>query len=347
MDVDFVSFLLQCNSRLEISRSFWYKPAYLISPHQKTLADLFAVEDRAKVSELVVQTCAREDVLFCSDTYHLISPRIEVALCVMRMGDKVLVYGQNATLPQAAPSACAMKDIVFEFMKIIRATDTELLTENEKMIRDQFEQIQKLNNNLLNMQRQLHKANAALNQLNKDLNNRLVKDSLTGLVSRYQYRQEIELAIAGEPDKLGIFTFIDLDDFKSVNDNYGHRVGDAFLKGFADRLIKLPFQNLICMRIAGDEFGLYIHGYTEAGMAQFEQIWTAIRTIVLQDPIQTDQVAIQPVCSAGMAVYGKDTADVYDLIEYADHAMYRAKRSGKNTWRAHEKAPDRQNGQPG
>jgi diguanylate cyclase (GGDEF)-like protein len=343
MDKEFVSFLLQCDNRLEIGKIFWYQPAYLISPHQKSFADLFTPDDRGQVAELIAQTFSRDDVQFCSSKYHLISPRIEVALCVMRMGAKILIYGQNTILSGEDKPGCAIKEIVFEFMKLIRATNTELLTENEKMIRNQFEQIQKLNNNLLNMQRQLKKANAMLNQLNKDLNNRLVKDSLTGLVSRYQYRQEIELMIAKDPDRFGIFIFIDLDDFKSVNDNYGHRVGDEYLKGFAGRLTKLPFSDLICMRIAGDEFGLYIHGYEEAGLEQFEHIWSAISSVVLHEPVQAGQTMIQPVCSAGMAVFGKDTKDVFDLIEYADQAMYNAKRSGKNTFRVFDNTQDKKN----
>jgi GGDEF domain-containing protein len=52
---------------------------------------------------------------------------------------------------------------------------------------------------------------------------------------------------------------------------------------------------------------------------------------------------IQPVCSAGMAVFGKDTKDVFDLIEYADQAMYNAKRSGKNTFRVFDNTQDKKN----
>lgn len=91
----------------------------------------------------------------------------------------------------------------------------------------QFGKIQTLNNELINTRRLLEKANAQLNTLNETLNNRLVKDALTGLVSRYQYRAEMEFFIAKNPGKPGVFTFMDitLDNFKGVNDNYGHGAG--------------------------------------------------------------------------------------------------------------------------
>ena len=171
-----------------------------------------------------------------------------------------------------------------------------------------------------------------LNRVNRDLDNRLVRDALTGLVSRYQYRQEIELAISLAPEKRGIFTFVDLDDFKRINDTYGHAAGDRYLKEFADRLGRLPFENIICMRIAGDEFGFYIHGYDTVEKADIRAIWDRMKELVLKRPVQLGDVQEKVFCSAGMAVYGRDTENVYELIEYADFAMYEAKKSGKNSF---------------
>ena len=88
---------------------------------------------------------------------------------------------------------------------------------------------------------------------------------------------------------------------------------------------------MICMRIAGDEFGLYIHGYDNVAEDDILEIWTKIKEIVLTDPIALGSDVKSINCSAGMAVYGKDTTDIYDLIEYADFAMYEAKNSGKNS----------------
>lgn len=178
----------------------------------------------------------------------------------------------------------------------------------------------------------LEKANASLNMVNADLNNRLVKDPLTGLISRYQYRSEIEMSIASAPSKKGIFTFIDMDDFKGINDTYGHLAGDKYLVGFAERMRKLTINNTLKIRIAGDEFALFTYGLDHIDDSVIEQIWEQIQRHVLSKPLQFDGIELPYSISAGIAVYGEHTFDIYDLIDYADFAMYQAKRSGKNQY---------------
>lgn len=332
MDKDYTSFLLQCDRQMNIINAFWYKPVYLISPYQRKLDDIFAEGDKERVNQLVQKAFAQDEILSCGGLFKLTSPETRISLCMMSAGEKLLVHGIDSSVFDSENTATAVKDIVHKFMQIIKDSDTSLMSENETMIRYQFEQIQKLNNSLINTQRQLKRANSKLNQLNNDLNNRLVKDALTGLVSRYQYREEIELTISKAPEKLGIFTFIDLDDFKSINDTLGHRAGDEYLKVFAQRLTQLPYKNIICMRIAGDEFGLYIHGYDDVSSRDIKEIWSQIKKLVLKEPIVLESIEKDVFCSAGMAVYGRDTNEIYDLIEYADFAMYEAKNSGKNSY---------------
>ncbi len=332
MDKDYASFLLQCDKQMNIINTFWYKPVYLISPFQRKLDDIFSEGDKERVNQLVLQAFAQDEILSCGGLLKLASPETSISLCMMSAGKKLLVHGIDSSVFDSETAATAVKDIVHKFMMVIKDTDTNLMTENATMVRYQFEQIQKLNNTLLNTQRQLKRANSKLNQLNNDLSNRLVKDALTGLVSRYQYREEIELAISKAPEKLGIFTFIDLDDFKSINDTLGHRAGDEYLKVFSQRLTRLPYENIICMRIAGDEFGLYIHGYDDVSSEDIKEIWTQIKEIVLKDPIVLQSVERDVLCSAGMAIYGRNTNEIYDLIEHADFAMYEAKNSGKNSY---------------
>ncbi len=194
-----------------------------------------------------------------------------------------------------------------------------------------FNQIQKLNNELVNKTRETEKMNQQLNHLNKILNDRLIKDPLTGLTSRYQYRDEMMLAINLSPKAMGVFCFIDVDNFKDVNDQYGHQTGDKYLITFAKRLQKININPKIAMRISGDEFGLYFHGYDHIDDKVFENIWDQISKHVMQ-PIIINDVEHLLSFSAGFAVYGKDTKDIHLMIEYADFAMYQAKRSGKNRY---------------
>lgn len=328
-----VSFLLQCDQEYRIIKTFWHQPVYLISPYQKDLMDLFAESDRQSVKMMIQQAGQKPDAEFCIPSCLLVSPKVRISLFLMMMGSQFLICGHSEVREGVDCVHSESKEIIFKFMDVIRTSDPDLMTVNQKMIRDQFEQIQKLNNNLINTQRQLQKANSRLNQLNQDLSNRLVKDALTGLVSRYQYREEIERMIRQAPDRYGLFTFIDLDDFKTINDTYGHRAGDDYLKEFASRLTQIPLTPLICMRIAGDEFGLYSHGYGQVSEQEAAAIWTCLETIVLRKPVAIQDTTVYFSCSAGIAVYGQDTHDIYDLIEYADHAMYEAKKSGKNSFR--------------
>ena len=331
------SFLVECDKDSNILYTFWYQPPFLISPYQKMLGDLFSEAQKERVLRTVREAFAQKEMSACSETFRMISPETEISMCMHATQGKVLVLGfDQAALPRGCASG-TVKDILHRFMKVVCASDTELLTKSEITIRDQLEQIQKLNNDLVNTQRQLKKLNQELNRLNEELNNRLVKDPLTGLVSRYQYGEEIMRAISAAPGKLGIFVFIDLDEFKKINDTWGHQAGDQFLKTFANRLNQLPFENLICMRIAGDEFGLYIHGYDSVGPEETGAIWDAIKQKVLKEIIDTGAGRREARCSAGMAVYGRDTNHVYELIDYADFAMYAAKNAGKNMFSVFDK----------
>jgi diguanylate cyclase (GGDEF)-like protein len=137
-----------------------------------------------------------------------------------------------------------------------------------------------------------------------------------------------------DPKALGLFAFIDIDSFKSINDTYGHAIGDAFLVGFANRLKKIDMQPpTIHMRIAGDEFGLYIHGLQTVDEHYLARFWQQFSEVMMARPIQADTQSIPVSCSVGIAVYGLDTDNIYTLIEYADFAMYQAKNNGKHSYR--------------
>lgn len=219
-----------------------------------------------------------------------------------------------------------------EYINLIRKEFKKTLKDKESESNEYFEEIQKLNNELINTRRQLQKANMKLNTKNKFLEGRLVKDALTGLISRYQYWTEIEKLIENDKDKQGIFVFIDLDGFKNINDTYGHSTGDVFLTEFANRLKKVDIENSIKIRIAGDEFALYTHGYNDVDKETTDLIWNKIKEKITLEPIEINGVEIPVSISCGMAVYGKDTKDIRELIEYGDFAMYKAKNRGKGTY---------------
>lgn len=187
-----------------------------------------------------------------------------------------------------------------------------------------YNSIQKLNNQIINKTRETEKLNNKLNRLNSILNDRLVSDPLTDLVSRYQYRDEINLVIKKHKEDYGLFWFIDIDDFKLINDTYGHNLGDKYLIEFAKRIKKLPFEDAVKMRIAGDEFGIFIPGIKDISKSNIKSLVETFKDTVIYN-IEIEDVTLPLDLSFGIAIYNKDTTDIHLLIDYADFAMYQAK----------------------
>lgn len=271
--------------------------------------------------------------VFCS---HVIVVEDELELCffILSLDQNVFVLALDYLTELPLQFQEKHKTLLMRLIEQVAAMHARNSLQNSQVVYSHFEEIQRLNNQLVNTQRELQRANKKLESLNLELNNRLVKDPLTGLVSRYQYRSEMQNVIATAPTSLGLFAFIDIDAFKQVNDTYGHGVGDEYLVGFAQRLKSLSVgYPMIAMRIAGDEFGLYFHGLPAVDDSVLTDIYTSFETLVTAQPISTSRGSLPISCSVGFAVYNRDTDNLYDLIDYADWAMYCAKKNGKHGWR--------------
>lgn len=334
MKPQLVHFFAKCDDALNLSTIFWHEPIYLISPNQTILTDLFLEDEQTFVESLVSRSKNDQKILFSCPTLQLRNPKLAISLYMMATEKSLFVFGINSDSIINDDMESNLKEIVTQFMHVIRSTSDELVSEKQQIIRGQFEHIQKLNNELVNTQRQLKKVNSLLTRLNDDLNNRLVKDQLTGLVSRYQFRDEMERMINQDPNQIGLFAFIDIDNFKHINDTYGHRIGDEYLKTFALRLQSLPFDNMICIRIAGDEFGIYIHPYRSDLL--FNDLWNSIKDS-LKEPFIFENIRLTFHCSVGFALYNVDSINIFEIIDFADFAMYQAKESGKFSYRKFDK----------
>jgi len=154
-------------------------------------------------------------------------------------------------------------------------------------------------------------------------------DPLTGLSNRLLLNDRLDHAInhAGRFGKCMAVIFCDLDNFKPINDTYGHSVGDEILKGVAEALKDiLRKEDTIC-RFGGDEFVILVEElksfeYLEGILQKIQQI--SKTTFVVEN--HTLQVGM----SIGAAIYPNDGDTPQELMQRADDAMYRAKRNGKN-----------------
>jgi diguanylate cyclase (GGDEF)-like protein/PAS domain S-box-containing protein len=158
------------------------------------------------------------------------------------------------------------------------------------------------------------------------------RDALTGLFNRRKLNEELTrlLAIAQRHNTKGALIFFDLDEFKSVNDTFGHRAGDAMLIRIAGEVGALIRRNETLSRLGGDEFALLMPDVTAQ---EAEALAERVVRAVSQIPFRFEGQNFRLTTSLGIALYPEHGINAEDLIAHADTAMYQAKEAGKNAWR--------------
>ena len=168
-------------------------------------------------------------------------------------------------------------------------------------------------------------------------------DVLTGLPNRQRLRDRLTQALVTAADRksIGALLFINLDDFKMVNDTMGHETGDALLQQAALRLASCFRPHDIIARIAGDEFGVILEALGEDPLAATATVTLAANRVLelFRSPFAVGSFESQPKCSVGVTLFGTpDTAlsgtgsaeTVEDLFKRADLALYQVKAQGGN-----------------
>jgi diguanylate cyclase (GGDEF)-like protein/PAS domain S-box-containing protein len=150
-------------------------------------------------------------------------------------------------------------------------------------------------------------------------------DALTGLPNRRYFTELVAQRL--QDGQRGLLAFVDLDDFKLINDTLGHKAGDTALIAIARRLVGLAGEQAVVARQSGDEFVMFLPGLTDQ---QAMREWAEELVLRVRNPVSFDQVEFGLSCSVGVAACDGSTGDVETLVREADLAMYQAKRSGKN-----------------
>jgi diguanylate cyclase (GGDEF)-like protein/PAS domain S-box-containing protein len=152
------------------------------------------------------------------------------------------------------------------------------------------------------------------------------QDPLTGLMNRRGLEADAAELLAGASARMerGALLYVDLDDFKRVNDSLGHEAGDLLLCELAARLRQCTRGPDLLARIGGDEFVLLVTDVDAAGAREVaDRVSVAIRT-----PVTIDGADVSCSASIGIALHPDDGKDLKSLIQGADQAMYRAKATG-------------------
>ena len=157
-------------------------------------------------------------------------------------------------------------------------------------------------------------------------------DTLTGLPNRRLLHDRLEqTARRTQRSNNGMAVmFIDLDDFKKVNDTYGHGVGDQLLQEVGSRLQKCIRSSDSVGRLGGDEFGIVLEGARLP--AEAAQIGERI-VAAMAEPVVVEGHRLTVAASIGIAIYPHDGTDAATLLRNADAAMYAAKQAGRNRFR--------------
>ena len=171
-------------------------------------------------------------------------------------------------------------------------------------------------------------------QLEDELKHRAFHDALTGLPNRLLFQDRAAHALA-QARRSGLATgvlFVDLDDFKVVNDTMGHGVGDELLVAVGTRLAAAVRGSDTAARLGGDEFALLIENVADSSAVES----FAERIVqVFSEPLGIPDGSVITTATVGVATTD-DSADVDELLRHADLALYAAKAAGKRQWRRYQ-----------
>ena len=170
-------------------------------------------------------------------------------------------------------------------------------------------------------------------------------DPLTGLSNRRRFVEAAEKALEAKVGTGSVAAlFLDLDDFKTVNDSLGHAAGDSMLIAVAARLRSDLRASDVAGRLGGDEFGVLLTDLPDEAYA----VAVAERLLArLVEPIEVAGVSIEVGASIGIAIVAAGVGTVDDLLGDADVAMYQAKARGKGRYQVFDAAQRRGTGRPG
>lgn len=295
--------------------------------------------------------------------YHIIGPAVWTAafvmiiLAMMRLKITMLYYITATTficglyvtflLPvdgfRFAPVYFLIQNILFAFVFSLAAATfhmTQLrydkamkrlnavITQKEK-IAGLYETLNLTKQTLATQNKELQSSNEEIRKNEERLHFLAYYDGLTELPNRKMILERLHLLVNRSDDKKSIFyiVFIDLDNFKKINDTMGHLYGDDYLKYTARRLKELVHEDDLLGRMGGDEFALIIQRNIkeEAAYNYVESLRNE-----LCDKIKTHCSEFKVSASFGISVFPQDGKEPIELLKSADTSMYKAKELGRN-----------------
>lgn len=161
-------------------------------------------------------------------------------------------------------------------------------------------------------------------------------DSLTSLPNRRLFMERLSQARSdgAKQERYAALIFIDLDNFKVLNDLHGHLLGDEFLVAVAALLVKSVRRGDTVARLGGDEFVIVLEGLDGVESSAISQASHVAKLVLAEfsQPIQLGSISVQGTASIGVTIFMDENCHLDELLRQADVAMYEAKDSGRNTF---------------
>ena len=233
---------------------------------------------------------------------------------------------------------------VRQIHKHIKTPIKTIITRFNEVEADQFNQVIQLkrNDEWNTIEKAFNKMSKRLDETYQELQAERIKlnhlahhDVLTGLANRLQIYQDIEHCINKAKQDKGKFglLFLDVDQFKNVNDNLGHAMGDQLLKQIAKRLRETVASDGIVARLGGDEFMIIYPDEDHLGTLQdrAEEL-----NDILNQPFELNMTSVLAGSSIGVCLYPQHGDTLETLVSNADVAMYHSKRKGPNAYSVYE-----------
>jgi diguanylate cyclase (GGDEF)-like protein/PAS domain S-box-containing protein len=160
------------------------------------------------------------------------------------------------------------------------------------------------------------------------------QDQLTGLPNRELFLDRLGMAITytASHKQYGALLYIDLDEFRLINDSKGHSVGDSIILALSDRLASKVNSSNTLARIGGDEFCIILTGVDDDKEAALTKIVSTAELILsdIRQPLQIKGNEFRITASIGVVIFSEEDSDAEELFKFGDTAMYNAKSAGRN-----------------
>ncbi len=168
--------------------------------------------------------------------------------------------------------------------------------------------------------------------LTRTLRKKAETDPLTGAYNKAAFAARVDKILRNNGQ--GALYMFDLDNFKGINDNMGHTLGDEVLREVYEKAVTIFRPTDMISRAGGDEFLVFLPGNMSEEIIEKKaiQICDALNKIYHGE----DGISIEVSCSVGISVASRDGKDFETLFKLADEAMYRSKKTGKNTYTFHK-----------